>query len=65
VVKEFVAESQFIVITHNKRTMNLADAMYGITMAETGVSKVVSVRFSEKAELTQDANANGRKEVLI
>ena len=46
VLKEFVAHSQFILVTHNKRTMNLADVLYGITMAESSVSKVVSVRFS-------------------
>ncbi len=46
VLKEFVSASQFIVITHNKRTMNLADAIYGVTMEQTGISKIVSVRFS-------------------
>jgi len=46
-LREFCKESQFIVITHNKRTMNLADALYGITMAENGISRVVSVRLSE------------------
>ena len=48
VLKEFITTSQFILITHNKRTMNLADAVYGITMAETGISNVVSVKFSGK-----------------
>lgn len=48
VLKEFITASQFILITHNKRTMNLADAIYGITMAQTGISKVVSVKFSGK-----------------
>ena len=46
VLKEFIAASQFIVITHNKRTMNLADAIYGVTMARTGISNIVSVKFS-------------------
>jgi chromosome segregation protein len=63
VLKDFIAESQFILITHNKRTMNLADAMYGVTMAETGVSKVVSVRFSEKA--AQNGNSKEKSEVLV
>ena len=48
VLKEFLSTSQFILVTHNKRTMNLADAMYGVTMAQTGISRIVSVRFSEK-----------------
>lgn len=48
VVKEFVELSQFIVITHSKRTMSVADVMYGVTMQEAGVSKRVSVRFDDE-----------------
>jgi len=44
-VAEMAEKTQFIVITHNKRTMEAAKALYGVTMQEPGVSKVVSVRF--------------------
>jgi chromosome segregation protein len=44
-VVQMSANTQFIVITHNKRTMEMARALYGVTMEEVGVSKLVSVRF--------------------
>lgn len=53
VLQEFALTSQFIVITHNKRTIANANVMYGITMQESGVSKIVSVKFSEKVKETQ------------
>ncbi|HEY5766058.1 MAG TPA: hypothetical protein VIS30_08495, partial [Candidatus Deferrimicrobiaceae bacterium] len=46
-VREMSSNYQFLLITHNKRTMELADRLYGITMEKPGVSKVVSVRFQE------------------
>lgn len=49
-LKQFSAETQFIVITHRKGTMEEADVLYGITMQESGVSKLVSVRMDETAE---------------
>jgi chromosome segregation protein len=45
-VKEMAKASQFILITHNKRTMEMVDTLYGVTMEEPGVSKLVSVRLS-------------------
>lgn len=57
VLKDFITTSQFILITHNKRTMNLADAIYGITMAQTGCSRVVSVKFSGKGSKSQSSAA--------
>lgn len=46
-VRELSSNYQFLLITHNKRTMELADRLYGITMEKPGISKVVSVRFQE------------------
>ncbi|HEY6001468.1 MAG TPA: chromosome segregation protein SMC [Anaeromyxobacter sp.] len=48
-VKEMSKASQFILITHNKRTMETVDTLYGVTMEEPGVSKLVSVRLSDRA----------------
>lgn len=50
IVKEFQQQSQFIVITHSKRTMSIADVLYGITMQTQGVSKKISVQFEGNEE---------------
>lgn len=47
-LKKFVGESQFIIITHNKRTVSAAQSIYGVTMEERGVSKTVSMRFNHE-----------------
>ena len=46
-LKKFADETQFIVITHRKPTMNQADSLFGVTMQEKGVSKIVSVKLAE------------------
>ena len=46
-LRRFSEDTQFIVITHRKPTMELADSLYGVTMEEKGVSKIVSVKLSE------------------
>ena len=49
-IRTFSNSTQFILVTHNKRTMEAADRMYGITMQEQGVSKLVGVRFEGEKE---------------
>lgn len=52
-LKEFSERTQFIVITHRKGTMEESDVLYGVTMQESGVSKLVSVRLEETPELLE------------
>ena len=47
-VRDMTGFSQFVVVTHNKRTMEGADMLYGVTMAEAGVSRIVSVNLSRR-----------------
>jgi chromosome segregation protein len=55
-LREFSKRTQFIIITHNKITMELADTIYGITMQETGVSNLVSVSFDQVEKLAASAS---------
>jgi chromosome segregation protein len=57
-LRRFSNETQFIVITHKKPTMELADCLYGVTMEEKGVSKMVSVRLSDITEYDKDTTAS-------
>jgi chromosome segregation protein len=54
-LREFQKDSQFIVITHSKRTMSIVDVLIGITMQTRGVSKKISVRFDEAEEKEKTA----------
>jgi len=53
-VREMSKQSQFILITHNKRTMEVVDTLYGVTMEEPGISKLVSVRLREAVAANDD-----------
>jgi chromosome segregation protein len=50
-LSDFSDNTQFIIVTHNKRTMNSAETMYGVTMQEEGVSKLAGVRFSDEIKV--------------
>jgi chromosome segregation protein len=56
-LREFARDSQFIVITHNKGTMEAADVLYGVTMEEAGVSKLIGMRLRDVEERQEGAGA--------
>ena len=56
IVQRFVPNSQFVIITHNKRTISMAHVLYGVTMEERGISRFVSMRLQrEKSEVSSSA----------
>ena len=57
-IREFSENSQFIIVTHNKTTMSTVDVIYGVTMQEPGVSKLVSVDFRNLNQISLKKTAN-------
>ena len=62
-LQRFSDRTQFVVITHNKKTMESARCLYGVTMQELGVSKLVSVRFDGHDSETPGRNGHELAEV--
>jgi chromosome segregation protein len=62
ILDRFVGQSQFIVISHHKRTIARADALYGVTMEEHGVSKLVGVKFSHRTDTGDGKDVLGSSE---
>ena len=65
IVREMTDRSQFIVITHNKRTMEAADKLYGVTMQEPGVSKLVSVNLAKLGAKAPSPGGGQRESVAV
>ena len=62
VLERFVAQSQFIIMTHNKRTIAKADVLYGVTMEERGVSKLVGMKLTPPREAPTEVTSNGNEQ---
>jgi chromosome segregation protein len=60
ILERFLDHSQFIIITHNKRTISIADILYGVTMQERGVSRIVSVKFNKEENKMAGPESSGR-----
>ena len=61
ILDRFVTQSQFVVISHNKRTIGRADALYGVTMEEHGVSKLVGVKFRSREDAHESRDILGNE----
>ncbi|TMP89411.1 MAG: hypothetical protein E6L08_14710, partial [Verrucomicrobia bacterium] len=59
VLERFVKQSQFIIITHNKRTIAKADVLYGVTMEERGVSRLVGMKLTAPKRVSVEPGSNG------
>lgn len=64
VLDAFIDQSQFIIVTHSKRTMQRADVMYGVTMEEFGVSKPVGMRLTKEGVKPEEATSAAQKAAL-
>jgi chromosome segregation protein len=62
VLDRFVKQSQFIIITHNKRTIAKADVLYGVTMEQRGVSKLVGIKLTSPREAATEVTSNGNEQ---
>jgi len=62
VLERFVNQSQFIIMTHNKRTIAKADVLYGVTMEERGVSKLVGMKLTAPRQVPTEVASNGEEQ---
>ncbi len=66
VLRDFLQQSQFVVITHNRQTISASNIIYGVTMPERGVSRIMSMKFreAEGGILTEDETQESRQEAI-
>ena len=57
-LNDLAKNTQFIMISHNKKTLSISEILYGVTMAEPGISKIVSVKFKNKSEVPAENNSS-------
>ncbi len=50
-IKEFSTKTQFLIVTHSRRTMEMSDILYGVTMEERGISKIISVKMNKQNDV--------------
>ncbi|MCA9753796.1 MAG: AAA family ATPase, partial [Gemmatimonadetes bacterium] len=64
-LKKVAEKTQFVMITHNKKTMEVANYLYGVTMEEPGISKLVSVELGRAAELAEPESGDREDELVL
>jgi len=65
VLDRFIDTSQFIIVTHSKRTMSRADVMYGVTMEEFGVSKPVGMRLTDEKDVSDSVRRSAAQKAAL
>jgi chromosome segregation protein len=65
VLRDFLTTTQFLIVTHNRKTITMADTLFGITMEEAGVSKVVSVKLGEESKFIDHIDRKADKRDTI
>ncbi|HET9681106.1 MAG TPA: hypothetical protein VFP19_03635, partial [Candidatus Limnocylindrales bacterium] len=64
-LRDLARQTQFIVITHNRGTIETADALYGVTVGDDSVSRVISLRLEDAAAIADEASLGRRRAPII
>jgi len=63
VLREFINSTQFIIVTHSRKTISMGDSLYGVTMEEAGISKIVSVKVGQDSETIEHQDEKVQKQL--